>query len=199
MKKWSLAHICAYLSLAVSVTLLILWCCNVGGFTVVSLDSFVGVIVALLAIIVTLAVGWQIYNIIEIKGKFEELSDLKETINVQEKTIKQETGKSQHLISYILGNEAYEKKRYIAAFRYLMSSLRYSIQLDSPLNIEPLLEGLEQINNHISKENSFKPEEIEDISTFSKEIKSSTGYGLIKDRYEEIYNNFNAKAKEDNG
>ena len=74
MKKWSLAHICAYLSLAISVTLLVLWCCDVGGFTVVSLDSFVGVIVALLAIIVTLAIGWQIYNSIELNERIKKLN-----------------------------------------------------------------------------------------------------------------------------
>ena len=72
MKKWSFAHICAFLSLAISVTMLVLWCCNVGGFTVVSLDSFVGVIVALLAIVVTLAVGWQIYNRIDFKNRIKE-------------------------------------------------------------------------------------------------------------------------------
>ena len=199
MKKWSLAHFCAYLSLAISTTLLVLWCCNVGGFTVVSLDSFVGVIVALLAIIVAFVVGWQIYNSIDIKGKIEELSTLKEIINIQEKTIRQETGKSQHLISYILGNEAYKEKRYLDAFRFLMSSLRYSMQLDSPLNVESLLKGLEQINKHISKENDFEPSKTEDISTYNNDIKISSGYNLIKDRYEEIYINFNAKVKVDNG
>ena len=199
MKKWSLAHFCAYLSLAISFTLLVLWCCNVGGFTVVSLDSFVGVIVALLAIIVAFVVGWQIYNSIEIKGKIEELSALKEIINVQEKNIKQETGKSQHLISYILGNEAYKEKRYLDAFRFLMSSLRYSMQLDSPLNVESLLKGLEQINKNISKENDFEPSKTEDISTYNNDIKISSGYNLIKDRYEEIYINFNAKVKVGNG
>ena len=72
-KKNSFAHICAYLSLAISITMLVLWCCNVGGFTVVNLDSFVGVIVALLAIVVTLAIGWQIFNSIEIRNKIESL------------------------------------------------------------------------------------------------------------------------------
>ena len=199
MKKWSLAHTCAYISLAISITLLVLWCCNVGGFTVVSLDSFVGVIVALLAIVVTLAVGWQIYNSIEIKGKIEELSALKEIINVQEKNIKQETGKSQHLISYILGNDAYKGKRYLDAFRFLMSSLRYSMQLDSPVNVEPLLKCLEQINNHISNEDNSKLEKIEDILTYNTEIRSSSSYDLIKCRYDKIYKNFNVKLKENNG
>ena len=199
MKKWSLVHFCAYLSLAISITLLVLWCCNVGGFTVVSLDSFVGVIVALLAIIVAFVVGWQIYNSIDIKGKIEELSTLKEIINVQEKTIKQETGKSQHLISYILGNEAYKEKKYLDAFRFLMSSLRYSMQLDSPVNVESLLKGLEHINNHISKENNSELEKIEDILTYNTEIKTASGYDLIKYKYDEIYKKFNVKLKENNG
>ena len=197
--KWSFADVCAYLSLAISITLLVLWCCNVGGFTVVSLDTFVGVIVALLAIVVTLAVGWQIYNSIEIKGKIEELSALKEIINVQEKTIRQETGKSQHLISYILGNEAYKEKRYLDAFRFLMSSLRYSMQLDSPVNVESLLKGLEQINTHINKDDNSEYEKIEDIHIYNNEIKSSSSYDLIKSRYEGTYKKFNAIVKKDNG
>lgn len=89
MRKCSFAHICAYLSLAISITMLALWCCNVGGFEVVSLDSFVGVIVTLLvtllAIIVAVAIGYQIYNGIEVKNKIEELNILKEKINKQEK------------------------------------------------------------------------------------------------------------------
>ena len=85
MKKGSLAHICAYLSLAISITMLVLWCCNVGGFSVVSLDSFVGVIVALLAIVVTLAVGWQIFNSIEIRNRIEKLDALEEKYREHDK------------------------------------------------------------------------------------------------------------------
>ena len=101
MKKWSFAHICAFLSLAISVTMLVLWCCNVGGFTVVSLDSFVGVIVALLAIVVTLAVGWQIYNSIELKNRIKELNSLKEDFLKQQESIEQLTYKSKHHIMQI--------------------------------------------------------------------------------------------------
>ena len=68
MKKCKIkfSDICAYLALLFSVVTILLWICNVGGFTVVSLDTFVGVIVALLAIIVTFVIGWQIYNAIDI-------------------------------------------------------------------------------------------------------------------------------------
>ena len=101
MKNWSFAHLCAYISSAISVTLLVLWCCNVGGFTVVSLDSFVGVIVALLTIVVTLAVGWQIYNSIELNERIKSLNTLEERLIKQDKTLKQQNNKSNHLITFL--------------------------------------------------------------------------------------------------
>lgn len=196
MKNRNLAHICAYISLAISSTLLVLWCCNVGGFTVVSLDSFVGVIVALLAIVVTMAVGWQIYNSVEIKSQIKELSSLKEKLNIQEQTTNQLTGKAQHLISYILGNEAYKEERYIDAFRCLMSSLKYSLQLENPLNIESLLIALKQTNSIIKNGDDFDPAIVEDIIMYNNEIKSSSGYSLIKYKYETIYESFSSKVKD---
>ena len=122
MKNWSFAHLCAYISLAISVTLLVLWCCNVGGFTVISLDSFVGVIVALLAIVVTLVVGLQIYNSIELNERIKNLNTLEERLIKQDKTSKQQNSKSNHLISFIYGAEAKREKEYIEAFRYYRAS-----------------------------------------------------------------------------
>ncbi len=40
-----------------------------------TLDTFVSLNVALLAIIVTLAIGWQIYNSIKINKKIEKLNN----------------------------------------------------------------------------------------------------------------------------
>ncbi len=75
MKNFNRAHICAYVSLTISVILITLWICNAGGFTVVSLDSFVGIIVALLGIIVTFAVAWNIYNGIDLRDEVKEVKD----------------------------------------------------------------------------------------------------------------------------
>ena len=86
MKRNRIASICAYASLAISVVMMLLWGCNVGGFTVVSLDSFVGVIVALLAIVVTFAIAWQIYNVMEIRNKVDQLLIIK--IDITSKNLK---------------------------------------------------------------------------------------------------------------
>ena len=47
------------------------------------LDTFVGVMVAMIGILVTFAVGWQIINALEIKGKLAEIEKLKADINDQ--------------------------------------------------------------------------------------------------------------------
>lgn len=198
MKKWSLAHICAYISLAISITLLVLWCCNVGGFTVVSLDSFVGVIVALLAIVVTLTVGWQIYNSIELKQKIAELEVLKDILQRQEKTIEQQTCKSNHLISFILGYEATKENSYLEAFRYLMSSLRYTMQLDEPLNVKHLFQSLEKIVINIKEGTIYEHERLKDVRDYHDSIQASSNYSLIRYQYEQIYKTFIAKVKENN-
>lgn len=196
MKKWSLAHICAYLSLAISVTLLVLWCCNVGGFTVISLDSFVGVIVALLAIVVTLALGWQIFNSIELNDKIKELSTLEIKAKEHEITMEQHFYHSQHLITLDFGLKAYNEGNYLAAFRYYIASLKYSLSLDKPLNVNKLLEDMEQVNKKVKSGSVYELDRIVEIHKYDKSIRDSTNYDIIKSRYEHVYNVFNSKVKE---
>ena len=195
MKKWSLAHFCGYLSLAISITLLVLWCCNVGGFTVVSLDSFVGVIVALLAIVVTIAIGCQIFNVVDINDKIKKLYILEEKFNKQEKTINQQTKETKHLIMLIYGIEANKEGHSIEAFRYLMASLVCSMLLDKPINAENILNKMKSITNQIKNESVYNHSRIKEIQEYDKKIKASPCYDIIKSRYEDIYKEFNSKVK----
>lgn len=198
MKKWSFAHLCAYISLAISVTLVVLWCCNAGGFTVVSLDSFVGVIVALLAIVVTLAVGWQIYNSIELNERIKSLNTLEERLIKQDKTLKQQNNKSNHLITFIYGVEAKREKDYLEAFRYYMASLRCTVLLDKPINVDHLLNDLEKVTANIEESTICVIERLNEIKEYDKAIRKSYSYDIIKYRYERIYNDFCSKVKEGN-
>lgn len=198
MKKWSLAHFCAYLSLAISITLLVLWCCNVGGFTVVSLDSFVGVIVALLAIIVTIAIGLQIFNILEINRKIEKLSILEDKLSTQEETFNQQNNKSQESIYFILGCDSGRDGDFKSAFRFYLFSLEFAMQLKSSSNIGVLLEALEKIVNKIKEGSIADSNYLYAIEKSDNAIKSSPNYFFIKDQYEKIYNSFRSKIKGDN-
>ena len=196
MKKWSFVHLCAYISLAISITLLVLWCCNVGGFTVVSLDSFVGVIVALLAIVVTLAVGWQIYNSIEIKNRIKELSSLEVKIKEQEKKFGQELIKSEYRVANIWGLTAMKEENYISAFRFYMISLNCAIRLENPSNIKYSLEELERSCDLINGESNYPSFLFKEIYTCNDSIKASSYYSFIDERYKRIYNSFISKVKE---
>lgn len=192
-KKRSLAHICAYLSLAISITMLVLWCCNVGGFTVVSLDSFVGVIVGLLAIVVTLAIGWQIYNSIEIKSKIEELDMLKEKLQIQEQESKTQGKTLNHLIFTSLADIEINNKNYVLAFSYLMTSLESTMSLDNPINTDAILVRMENLVHRVKEDTVCKfMDEIQDSNDC---IRESPLYDMIRIRYEKTYADFTAKTK----
>ena len=194
MKKCSFAHICAYLSLAISITMLVLWCCNVGGFSAVSLDSFVGVIVALLAIVVTLAIGWQIFNSIEIRNRIEKLDALEEKYREHDKKMYQIHHHSQHLVYASMGDFTSENKQHLLAFHYYMKSLAYSMSLETPSNIDQLLDRMEQTTNQI--QNGDVWEFLNEIKDSDRKIKSSKNYYIIKKRYEDLFNDYISKVKE---
>jgi hypothetical protein len=193
MKKWNFAHLCAYLSLAISITMLVLWCCNVGGFTVVSLDSFVGVIVALLAIVVTLAIGWQIFNGIEIKTKIEELNIIKERLHTQEKESAKQTNQLNHLIFVSLADIEISNKKYMMAFSYLMTSLEATMALDNPVNVDAILIRMEHVVSEIQQ--GTYSTDMEDIQESNNSIRKSQLFDMIKSKYEQIYTDFTTKIK----
>lgn len=80
-KKVNWAIGLSVVALILVAIMFVLWCCNAGGFSAVSLDTFVGVIVTLLAIIVTIAIGWQIYNAMDLKEKLNKIEALEKILN----------------------------------------------------------------------------------------------------------------------
>lgn len=196
-KKLSFAHFCAYLSLVISITIIVLWCCNVGGFSVVSLDSFVGVIVALLAIVVTLVLGWQIYNSIELKAKIEELTNLKNRLDEQEKYSKEQIDYMKHLIFAGLANIEITNKDYALVFSYSITSLESAMLLEKPVNTTALLARMELSASNIKQYTSCSSDFIKEIQDSDKAIRESKCYDIIKPQYEKTYKTFISKVKED--
>lgn len=195
MKKWSCAHICAYLSLAISVTMFVLWCCNVGGFSVVSLDSFVGVVVALLAIVVTLAIAWQIFNSIELKDKIKKMDILKEKLDQHEKVIEERKNISGCLIFGSLADIELYNSNYMSAFRYLMISLEYSMSLDTPGNINNIFNRMDISISKMIQDTSCSAGTMGEIQDCDKKIRESKCFDIIKSQYVEKYSKFISKVK----
>lgn len=61
-----------------------LWIFNVISFSVIDAGTFISVSVAILAIIVTIVIGWQVVNILDFKKKQEELEFQQKKININQ-------------------------------------------------------------------------------------------------------------------
>ena len=64
-----------------------LWLFGAMKLSVVSLDTFIGVIVALLAIIFTVIIGWQIINTIEIRNWMSQIEQKQNTLVENERKL----------------------------------------------------------------------------------------------------------------
>ena len=61
-----------------------LWIFNVISFSVIDAGTFISVSVAILAIIVTIVIGWQVVNILDFKKKQAELEFQQKKININQ-------------------------------------------------------------------------------------------------------------------
>lgn len=191
MNKDNCPHFCAYLSLFVSITLSCLWCWNTGSFKVVNLDTFVGVIVALLAILITIVLGWQIFNAIELKQKVNDLEQLKAEFIKQQNTIQQLNYKTTHAFYLIWGEDAFKRESYPAAFRYFINALKNSLlHTDALLNIESLHGYIEHTANKITKGMKQNEDSYNEVVNIDKEIRQMREYPSIKYWYEDAYNKY---------
>ncbi len=184
-------------AIILSVVMLIIWCCNVGGFEVVELDTFVGVIVALLAIIVTIVLGWQIINTMEIKSKIECLNELDNKIEEQQKKHKETTTFIRHLLNLTWAEQSINNSEYGLTFLYCIRSLRKSMQLTKCQNINKLLQLMEISASKIHNNYTIDNESMDEIKQENKIIREQNNFNLIKDKYEESYNLFFKKIKLD--
>ncbi len=190
MKKELICRICSYVSLAISIVLLFLWCCNVGGFQVVNLDTFVAVIIALLAIIVTIVLGWQIYNTIELKEKMKELDILKNELNEQKKNVDQLSHKTSHMIGLTWGENSLEKEIYPSAFYYLIFALKSALLLENPVNIDIINSDMNKATAHIKKGDRLIDNQYNDVINKDKELRTLNNYCFIKEWYEPMFKIF---------
>lgn len=86
----------ALIALAISIITMVLFFVKVSANSIVDCITFIGVIAAFIGISVTLLIGYQIYNAVEIKNRLNEITALHSEIE----TIKQKTNTQQ--------NELYE-------------------------------------------------------------------------------------------
>jgi len=135
MKHSKLAIILSLISLVGVIVIALLWVVGSLKLVVVSLDSFVGVVVALLGLLVTIILGWQIVNAIELREKMAELEH-RQTSMLEIETQMAENGQNHTKLAFNLqaglcdlNSSFYEQNGYyVNAFISSHSALAFAIK-----------------------------------------------------------------------
>lgn len=127
------SYILSILAVAISIVTLAVIMIKVSPYNVIDLGTFMGIMAAFIGICVTLLVGVQIYNAIEIRQKLTEIDKLKILLD-QTKT-ELEKAKADILDStYSVAAKAVidsnRSEEAIEAFRYMNQSVQYALDID---------------------------------------------------------------------
>ena len=87
LTKW--AFWISVIALVMSTVVIVLWIVSAKSVAVIQLDTFIGVIVSLMALLVTIVLGWQIYNAVDVKEKIQAISALEDRQEQLRKYIEQ--------------------------------------------------------------------------------------------------------------
>ena len=187
MKK-NISIILSILALAIASVLAALLVCRNVTLSSISLDTFVGVMVAMIGILVTFAVGWQIINALEIKGKLAEIEKLKADINDQREQMHELAESTKHDSMLVRAQAFYRDEDLINATICSMDSLLHCLPLKVPSNIHLVLHTTANFMMGINKPTTI--EEKNEILRLDEAIRNADNYIFISESYDRIWRKF---------
>ena len=201
--KTKLSIILSIISIVGVLSIWGLWLFGTMKLSVVSLDTFIGVIIALLAIIFTIIIGWQIINTIEIRNWMSQIEKNQNELAENEKKLAENdqlhTLEAYNLHAAICQADAdsyIEKKQYVEAFTFYHVALCYAILSGTP-------NQLNRINklNLITQCITAPPVAdfqmlVQQIKSDSDRIRATTSYrNCLSEAYEQTMQAFWQKMK----
>lgn len=187
MKK-NISIILSILALVLVSVLAVLLICRNVTLSSISLDTFVGVMVAMIGILVTFAVGWQIINALEIKGKLAEIEKLKADINDQREQMYELAESTKHDSMLVRAQAFYRDGDFINATICSMDSLLHCLPLKVPSNIHLVLHTTANFMKGINKPATI--EEKNEILRLDEAIRNADNYIFISENYDRIWRKF---------
>lgn len=172
-----------------------LWAFDVYPRSIISAETFIGTCVALLGVIVTIAVGWQIYNAIEMKEKIAEIDRLQQQQEGQEHRMEQMYCNASCAAGHAMAAVAENSKDYVDAFRWTLVSLKFSLWMDEPMNVSEMLSDLQRYQEKIPADSTYPKMFMDEIFEHDKSIRESRAYNIFASQYEKTSAEFMKKVK----
>lgn len=212
MKKWTFWI--SIISLAVSLGTIAVIVMDIWEISVIDSNSFISGLVALFSLAITILLGFQIYNSIELSDKLKEIDFLKQ--NIKEIREDYEQGIKKNNTEFeILRNELNESTYImLARIHYttmvmekdtllkLLCATKYALSVEHEEGYKWLLDEMELYMLNITPSTFSKgvfgmesiKKSIDDFKEYIQyedvEIRKNPNYLYVKDRYEELMSKF---------
>lgn len=171
--------------------------------SVVSLDTFIGVSVALLSVIFMVIIGWQVINAIQVReemGKMESrlkfLNDIVQDLAKNDKLHSMEANNLQSAICQMNADSYLKQGLYVEAFAFYTFSLNFAIEGDTP-NQSNNIKQMQLALNHINAKPTMPQTELfNQIKYYSEKIRNTGSYkNCLSGLFEETVAAFWQKMK----
>ncbi len=202
MKK-NVSIILSLIAIVLAVTMFVLWIWQIKDFAVVSLDTFIGVMVAILGVLVTIIVGYQIVNALDIKNtlkenavemqnkmakheteiqsKLAEIEQLKNVVKTQDVRFQKEMMSARYDLAIAGIQNCIAIKDYPQAAVCALAAIDICLEMVRSRDIHYPLNLAQEIFKHITVVPSFMYATMLDAH---KHIQKSPNYGFIQGKYE---------------
>ena len=189
MKK-NLSIILSLIALVGVVVLAVVMVCQNVSLSNVSLDTFIGVMVTMIGILVTFAVGWQIINALEIKSKLAEIEKIKADVNTQQSNIDKIADRIAYDAAVNRSYTLHKIGKHIKVFACTLEAIEHCLQIDEYEDLNTLLHNLHVFALHSHTMHCYKSDS-EAMAISDDNIRKSPKYPLIKDKYEDAIKEYN--------
>ena len=193
--KSTWALILSIVAISLCLLVLMLWIFEVIPHAVISSETFIGACVTLLSIIVTIAVGWQIFNIVEVKSTIRDFAQKQAEVDKLQNQLQKEISRidsdseydmhhSMHLHAITLALHCEIKKKHDEACYHCFEALAESVQMRELMNVDNIFEII-----NVNMEALVSPMKLSDLEKRElKEveliIRNSKPYPQFADKFE---------------
>lgn len=196
------AFFMAIVALSLSIVTIILFLIKVSPNSVIDLGTFVGVIAAFIGICVTLLIGYQIYNAVDIKGRLEQVSILKNDLYSANQKIERLQHELYEAVHIIQSRDSQLRNTYSPnVLLHFMEAIPHSLSLsEKSEEYGKLMDELEKdmMNILLVSFGSGTQEVYEEgvrmmrelLKDYDFAIRNHPNYHMIKFRYESLWNKF---------